>query len=72
MQSPIDIRHLSKAEKLRMMEDIWEDLSREEEKLDSPEWHREALQETERRFKSGQEKVVDWEDAKKDLRKRFE
>jgi len=72
MQSTIDIRHLSKAEKLRVMEDIWEDLSRDEDKLDSPDWHREALQETERRFNSGQEKVVDWETAKKDLRKRFE
>ena len=71
MQSTIDIRHLSKAEKLRVMEDIWEDLSREEEKLDSPEWHREVLRETESRFKSGREKVVDWDTAKKDLRKRF-
>ena len=72
MQSTIDIRHLSKAEKLRVMEDIWEDLSKEEGELDSPDWHREALRKTERRFSSGQEKVVDWETAKKELRKRFE
>ncbi len=72
MQSTIDIKHLSKAEKLRVMEDIWEDLSREEGELDSPDWHREALQKTEMRFSSGQEKVVDWETAKKELRKRFE
>jgi len=72
MQSIIDIRHLSKAEKLRVMEEIWVDLSREDEEFESPEWHREALQETERRLSSGQEKVVDWETAKKELRKRFE
>ena len=72
MQSAIDIARLSKEEKLRIMEDIWEDLSREEEEVDSPKWHREALAETEMLVSSGREKAVDWESAKKQLRKRFE
>ena len=54
------------------MEAIWEDLSNEEEQIESPDWHKKALQETEHRFSSGQEKIVDWQDAKKELRKRFE
>jgi hypothetical protein len=72
MPDAIDISRLSREEKLRVMEAIWEDLSREAEQVESPQWHREALEETERRFQSGQEKVVDWQDAKKELRKRFE
>ncbi len=72
MQSAIDIARLSKEEKLRIMEDIWEDLSREEEEVDSPKWHRKALVETEMLVNSGREKAVDWENAKKQLRKRFE
>jgi hypothetical protein len=72
MSQLIDIGHLSKEEKLRIMEAIWEDLSREEEQVDSPEWHHEALKETEERLRSGQEKLIDWDDAKKELRKRFE
>ena len=72
MSNTIEIKHLSREEKLRVMEAIWEDLSREEEQVESPDWHREALEETDRRLKSGQESVVDWHDAKKKLRKRFE
>jgi hypothetical protein len=72
MQNTIEIKHLSREEKLRVMEAIWKDLSNEEEQVESPDWHKEVLQETERRLSSGQEKIVDWQDAKKELRKRFE
>ena len=54
------------------MEAIWEDLSCEDESIDSPAWHQEALQETENRIKSGEEKILDWKEAKAVLRKRFE
>ena len=67
----IEVGHLSREEKLRVMEAIWEDLSREAEPVESPDWHREALEETERRLQAGQERVVDWPEAKKELRKRF-
>ena len=72
MQNTIDIKRLSREEKLRIMEAIWEDLSNEEEQIESPDWHKKALQETEHRLSSGQEKIVDWQDAKKELRDRFE
>jgi hypothetical protein len=72
MQNTIEIKHLSREEKLRMMEAIWEDLSKEEEQVESPDWHKKALQETEHRLSEGQEKIVDWQDAKKELQKRFE
>lgn len=66
----IEIGRLSREEKLRVMEAIWEDLSREAEQVESPDWHREALDETERRLQAGRESVVDWPEAKKELRKR--
>ena len=72
MQNTIEIKQLSREEKLRVMEAIWEDLSYEEEQIESPDWHRKALHETERRLSSGLEKTVDWQDAKKELRKRHE
>ena len=72
MQNTIEIKHLSREEKLMVMEAIWEDLSNEEGQVESPDWHEKALQETERRFCSGQEKIMDWKDVKKELRKRFE
>jgi len=72
MQNTIEIKHLSREEKLRVMEAIWEDLSNEEEQIESPDWHKKALKETEHRLSSGQEKIVDWKDAKKELRNRHE
>lgn len=72
MQNTFEIRHLSREDKLRVMEAIWEDLSKEDEEVESPEWHQEALQETEHRLNLGEEKMVDWDSAKKELRKRFE
>ena len=70
MRNTIEITKLSREEKLKVMEAIWTDLSHEEEQLTSPDWHNKALQETEHRFSSGKEKIVDWLDAKKELRKR--
>jgi hypothetical protein len=72
MSNVIEIQHLSREEKLRVMEAIWEDLSRDDEKVESPDWHHQALQETEQRVRSGKADVMDWDDAKKELRKRFE
>ena len=72
MQNTIEIRHLSREEKLRVMEAIWEDLLTDEEQVESPDWHQKALKETESRLSSGQEKIVYWQDAKRELRKRFE
>ena len=72
MQNAINIKHLSREEKLKVMEDIWEDLSKDDKEVESPNWHQEVLKETERRLSSGQEKIVDLTDAKKELRKQFE
>lgn len=71
MLSTIEIKQLSREEKLRVMEAIWEDLSREAKDVESPNWHHKALQETKQRLSSGQEKILDWNVAKKELRKRF-
>jgi hypothetical protein len=72
MDAIFEIHKLSKEDKLRVMEAIWEDLSKEERQLDSPDWHREVLKATEDRFLFGKELTHDWLDAKKKLRKSSE
>ena len=72
MKDMIGIKQLSREEKLRVMEAIWEDLSSEDQSIQSPVWHESILQETEQRVQSGQEQTFDWKEAKKELRKRFE
>ena len=64
------IQRLSRGEKLKLMEALWEDLSRPEDKFESPAWHAEELAKTEKRLAEGKEQVLDWETAKKMLRKR--
>ncbi|MEI6050478.1 MAG: addiction module protein [Bacteroidota bacterium] len=71
MLNAIKIKQLSREEKLRIVEAIWEDLSGEEKQMESPDWHKKALKETEHRLSAGQEKIVEWQDAKKELRRRF-
>ncbi|QDH70937.1 addiction module protein [Lysobacter alkalisoli] len=61
---------MSTAEKLRAMEELWESLSSEEGgALASPEWHEDALRETEARHAAGGEHPLDWVAAKRELRK---
>ncbi|MCP4294355.1 MAG: addiction module protein [Proteobacteria bacterium] len=62
------IHELPRNEKLSIMEYIWKDLSEEETDYKSPEWHQKVLKDTETRWKDGEEKEIDWEDAKKKLR----
>ena len=71
MAPEIDIKKLSRDEKLRFMEALWDDLSREDCAVVSPEWHGKALQETEESAVAGNQIPVDWEEAKRDLRNKL-
>jgi hypothetical protein len=66
------IEQMSRAEKLQLMEAIWTDLSKKEAEVISPAWHEDVLRETEARVAAGEERIADWEIAKRELRKRFE
>ena len=59
---------LPRTEKLRLMETLWEELSRGGA-VESPAWHGEALAETERRLAEGREEVLDWPSVKAELRR---
>jgi hypothetical protein len=66
----MDLQQMTRDEKLKAMHAIWEDLAKEDEAIESPEWHGEALRETEARVDAGTERVHDWEQAKRELRRR--
>lgn len=68
----LPLKEMIHAEKLMALEALWDDLSRNEEAFESPAWHQEELAATEERVKAGQEKFVEWEQAKEELRERFE
>ena len=64
------ISTMTTEDKLRAMEDLWTSLAEDEASFSPPEWHREALQETEAKVRSGTEQFIDWTEAKASLRRR--
>lgn len=61
---------MTQAEKLRAMEELWEDLTRPADDYPLPEWHSAVLREREESLHTGKDAFVPWEDAKKILRER--
>jgi len=72
MLHTLEIKQMTREEKLQTMEAIWVELSKVDADVESPAWHAEALAETEAKLAVGQDRSIDWETAKKDLRQRFE
>jgi Putative addiction module component len=65
MNAALPLEKMTVAEKLQAMEELWADLSRDEN-FESPAWHGETLKE-----RAGQKNFVDWETAKEQLRARL-
>ncbi len=64
MSNEISLDGLSIAEKVQLLERVWSDLCRRTADVTSPEWHREVLEERQRRLASGEASVSSWRDAK--------
>jgi putative addiction module component (TIGR02574 family) len=67
-----ELRTLSPNEKLKIIETLWADLAADDESFPSPAWHEKELQQTEAGLAAGRIEVLNWEDAKKELRQRLE
>lgn len=66
----IDIAALPVAEKLKLMEALWDSLSeRTERDVESPPWHEAALQQAEDELAAGTAQFVDWAEANDGLRR---
>ena len=69
--SDLDVAELPVAEKLRMMESLWDSLSHDVDgEAVIPTWHQTVLAERANRIDSGQESSSPWEEAKRRLRQR--
>ncbi len=67
-----ELRKLPPDEKLKIIEALWGDLATDDDSFESPAWHAEELRKIDADLAAGRVEVLDWEDAKKELRKRFE
>jgi Putative addiction module component len=64
------LKKMSRTDKLRAMEELWIDLTRDQNKYSSPSWHFDELARTEQAIESGQMKFIDWEKSKQSIRRR--
>ncbi len=72
MSTTIDLQEMTTPDKLRLMEELWQNLSINASEVASPEWHGEVLAERDRLIDSGEETFIDWETAKKRLREELQ
>lgn len=66
----LPLARFSFPEKLDLLETLWAELSRDEQKLESPAWHKSVLEDREAALAAGKVRVSDWEKAKARIRKK--
>ena len=66
----LELERMSTAEKLRALEEIWADLSRNPEDVPAPDWHREELASREARVSDGTARFEGWDTVKQRLKNR--
>jgi len=54
----IEIKKMSVIERLQAMEAIWDSLLYEESEIESPEWHKDILEERKRKIEDGKAEFI--------------
>ncbi len=67
-----ELHNLPNIEKLKIIEELWGDLVVDEDNLPCLSWHENELKLTEENFLAGNVEILDWQQAKKELRLKFE
>lgn len=65
--SVAEVKQLPFAQKLQIMEAIWEDLRAQAERVPVPQWHKDLLDERRKAVDEGREEVFDWDSIKDSL-----
>jgi hypothetical protein len=71
MSMNLALKEMTLEEKLAAMELLWDDLARSPESIESPEWHKDILDERRQRVAEGKARFTDWETAKTEIRKKL-
>jgi hypothetical protein len=68
MSVHLPLKDMTLQEKLAAMEALWEDIAQSGEALESPDWHKDTLEERRERIAEGKAHFTDWETAKSAIR----
>ena len=69
MDIVLPLAEMTTAEKLSLMELLWEDLCRTPEEIPMPAWHGEVLADREKQLQSGQTRFIDLAEMQERLEK---
>jgi gamma-glutamyl phosphate reductase len=72
MERVLPLDKMTTTDKLRVLEEIWDDLCRRAEEIPSPAWHADVLRAREKRIKERSSRFMDWTDAKRKIRDQVE
>jgi putative addiction module component (TIGR02574 family) len=64
-----EIKRLSKAERIQVMEALWDSMLYEEEKVETPEWHERILKQRKQSIADGTAKFLSISELKASRRK---
>ena len=67
----LDDCELIEIPKIKVMEFLWNELTTSAQAFSSPQWHKDALDATAQRLAEGKEEILDWNEAKQQLRNEF-
>ena len=56
-----EIKKMSRIERLQAMEALWDSLIDEESEIESPEWHRDILEERKKKIEPGKAEFISFE-----------
>ena len=59
-----EIKKMSRFERLQAMEALWDSLIDEESEIESPEWHRDILEERKRKIETGKAEFISLEELR--------
>jgi hypothetical protein len=68
MSVHLPLKDMTLHEKLEALELLWEDLARSAQSVESPDWHKETLEERSQRVAQGEARFTDWDKAKAAIR----
>ncbi|CAN5334804.1 hypothetical protein BH10ACI2_BH10ACI2_18610 [soil metagenome] len=72
VEATIDLDQMTVTEKIRLMELLWRDISKEPENVPIPDWHIKVLEERDAALANGETSFIDFEEAIADIRHRAE
>ena len=72
MDAILPLDQMTVEEKLRAMEAIWRSLSKHEDRVPMPDWHKQILDEGQRQIDAGEASFVSLEEMKERVRMRTE